>query len=124
LIAERKMNENSSSELGAFLAGFVIGGLVGAAAALVLAPQSGSETRSQIINRSQDLRDAGSERVHQMRDSADEYLNQSPLVGEDEGFDAQEQARIILDSGRQTTEYVVSDEVQGTEDENDAPAVG
>jgi gas vesicle protein len=117
------MNENSSSELGAFLAGFVIGGLVGAAVALVLAPQSGSETRTQLVNKSQDLRDAGTERVHQMRDSADEYLNQSPLMGEDDGFDPQEQARIILDSGRQKTESVGSGEGLDTEDENNTPAV-
>ena len=41
------MNENES-DLGAFLAGFVIGALVGAATALILAPQSGQATRSQV----------------------------------------------------------------------------
>ena len=49
-------NENESG-LGAFLAGFIIGGLVGAAVALVLAPQSGEETRSQIAERSVEWRD-------------------------------------------------------------------
>ena len=36
--------QNSESELGSFLAGFVIGALVGAATALILAPQSGMDT--------------------------------------------------------------------------------
>jgi gas vesicle protein len=50
---------SDNNDLGAFLAGFVIGGLVGAATALILAPQSGEETRSQIVNQSLALRDAG-----------------------------------------------------------------
>ena len=42
------MSNNSGSEIGSFFAGFLVGGLVGAAAALLLAPQSGEETREQI----------------------------------------------------------------------------
>ena len=36
---------DSDNEIGAFLTGFIIGGLVGAAVALITAPQSGEETR-------------------------------------------------------------------------------
>ena len=42
------MAENKS-DFGAFFSGFVIGGLVGAAIALILAPQSGEETRAQML---------------------------------------------------------------------------
>ena len=35
----------NDNDFSAFLAGFVVGGLVGAAVALILAPQSGEETR-------------------------------------------------------------------------------
>jgi len=42
--------DNNESELGSFLAGFVIGALVGAATALILAPQSGENTRQQILD--------------------------------------------------------------------------
>jgi len=50
------MTDNDNS-IGAFLAGIFIGGLVGAAAALLLAPQSGEETREQIREKSIELRD-------------------------------------------------------------------
>ena len=36
------------SDFGAFFSGFLIGGLVGAAVALLMAPQSGEETRTLI----------------------------------------------------------------------------
>ena len=106
------MNENSSGEFGAFLAGFVIGGLVGAAVALILAPQSGSETRSQIAGKGNELREAGSERVHQVRDSAEHYLQSSDLAENEGDFDPQEQARIILDSGRRQAELTDDEEAE------------
>jgi gas vesicle protein len=55
---------NNSQKLGSainhsanFLAGIVIGGLTGAAAAILLAPQSGKETREQIRQKAAELRD-------------------------------------------------------------------
>ena len=50
------MAENDNV-FGSFLAGVLIGGLVGAAAALLLAPQSGEETRTQIREKSIEIRD-------------------------------------------------------------------
>ena len=42
---------DNDSDFGAFFTGLVVGGLVGAAVALMLAPQSGEETRAQIRQR-------------------------------------------------------------------------
>lgn len=39
---------NRDSGFGSFLGGVVIGGLIGAAVGLILAPQSGNETREQL----------------------------------------------------------------------------
>ena len=50
------MGQNDS-DFSAFLAGFVIGGLVGAATALLLAPQSGEDTRVYIRDKSIELKD-------------------------------------------------------------------
>lgn len=44
-------------EFGAFLVGFVVGGLTGAVVALLFAPQSGEETRALIRDKSIELRD-------------------------------------------------------------------
>ncbi|HEY9086862.1 MAG TPA: YtxH domain-containing protein [Anaerolineaceae bacterium] len=50
-----------NDEFGAFLIGFIIGGLTGAVSALLLAPQSGEETRTVIRERAIELRDRASE---------------------------------------------------------------
>lgn len=84
------MAENNGGDTGAFLAGFVIGGLVGAAAALIMAPQSGEETRARIAERGDYLRHTGEERLQDYRLKAEQAAGQ-----------AQEQARIVLDEGRE-----------------------
>ena len=133
------MSDNNN-ELGSFLAGFVIGGLVGAATALILAPQSGQDTRSQIIGKSQELRDQGGERFNQYREMAgsrtQEYQERVGSVVADartrlqeQGSPVLDQARIVLDSGKeratqvreQVTSYVRKEgDAEGT-DEGDAP---
>lgn len=104
------MSDNDS-DLGAFLAGFVIGSLVGAATALILAPQSGQATRDQIVHFGNDIRQAGNERFEQVRHAADtygrEYRERAETVLSDTRQRAQnfadqatEQPRIVLDAGR------------------------
>ena len=55
-------------EFGAFLIGFIIGGLTGAAISLLMAPQSGEETRSVIRDRAIELRDKASETAQVARE--------------------------------------------------------
>lgn len=110
------MSDNDS-DLGAFLAGFVIGGLVGAATALILAPQSGEETRAQIAYKSEELRRAGEERVHHYRELADQVAHEyrdkaEELIADtrervqETGDRVQEQARIVLDTGKERATQV------------------
>jgi len=63
-------------EFGAFLVGFIVGGLTGAVAALLLAPQSGEETRTLIKEKSIELRDKASETVE------DAYAKAEAAAGE------------------------------------------
>ena len=65
------MNNNNGSEIGAFFAGFLVGGLVGAAAALILAPQSGAETREQIQQKSIELRGKAEDTLAEARAKAE-----------------------------------------------------
>jgi len=60
------MSDNSN-DIGAFFAGLIIGGLVGAAAALLMAPQSGEETRLLIRDKSIELKDKAVETGHDAR---------------------------------------------------------
>lgn len=59
-----KTRQNSQNEPGAaqgFMTGLVLGGLAGAVAMLLLAPQSGRRTRAKIQQKSADLREQVSE---------------------------------------------------------------
>ncbi len=62
---------DQDGEFGAFFAGIVVGGLVGAAVALMLAPQSGEETRTFIHDRSIELKDKAIEKAEAARIKAE-----------------------------------------------------
>jgi gas vesicle protein len=74
-------------EFGAFLIGFIIGGLTGAVSALLLAPQSGEETRTVIREKAIELRDRASE-------TAEDYYAQAELAAQEARARADEFARI------------------------------
>ncbi len=97
---------SDNNELGAFLAGFVIGGLVGAATALILAPQSGEETRTQLLSQSVALRDAGEASVRHYRELAESYTHDFLDRAEEVSEQVQEQARIVLDTGKESAAKV------------------
>ena len=65
-----KSKENGSG----FMAGFLLGGLVGAAVALLLTPRSGEETRDTLRDKSIELRVRAGEVAARARSEADELL--------------------------------------------------
>ena len=65
---------DQNSDFGAFIAGMVIGGLVGAAVALLLAPQSGEETQKLIKEKSIELKDKAVLTAEEARARAEKAL--------------------------------------------------
>lgn len=59
-----------------FLVGLLIGGALGAALALLYAPQSGEETREQLKKRGEDLKDGASDAYVKARSKATEVGGQ------------------------------------------------
>jgi gas vesicle protein len=78
-------------EFGAFLVGFVVGGLTGAITALLLAPQSGEETRGVIKERAVDLRGKAATTVGEVYSSA-----------EAAAAEAVKRAEVLLDQAKET----------------------
>lgn len=104
------MSDNDSS-FGSFLGGLLLGAVVGAATALFLAPQSGQETRRRIATIGSDVRHAGEDQLEQLRATADQYSREyrdraETFVAETRSRathisdQAAQQARIVLDGGR------------------------
>jgi gas vesicle protein len=67
---------DNDSDLGAFLAGFLIGGLIGAGAALLLAPQSGEETREMLRERSIELKGRAEQAASDIRTKAESTIHE------------------------------------------------
>jgi gas vesicle protein len=109
-------------EFGAFLVGFIVGGLAGAVAALLMAPQSGEETRAVIKERSIELRDRAAAEAedawkraeeaakeardraeklaHEARERADEIAHQAITQGEEITLKVQEKGKELAESAK------------------------
>jgi gas vesicle protein len=77
---------------GDFFAGFVIGALVGAAATLLLAPQSGEQTRSLIREKSVELGQRAEELQVEARQRAEELQAEARQRAEQVQSEAKERA--------------------------------
>ena len=71
-------------EFGAFLVGFLVGGLTGAVVALLMAPQSGEETRAIIKDKSIELRDRAAETASDYQAKAGEFASQTAHAYEEQ----------------------------------------
>ena len=80
-------------EFGAFLVGFIVGGLSGAVVALLFAPQTGEETRALIKDKSIELRDKA-----QM--SAEEAIARAEAAAADARARADELAMQLRERGQ------------------------
>lgn len=58
-----------------FLAGFIVGGAIGAIAGILLAPKSGEETRQLIADTSKDVLRRADETVKEIQSRADDVVS-------------------------------------------------
>lgn len=69
--------------VGKFLAGFVVGGTLGAIAGILLAPQSGQETREALTDMSKDVIDKTDKTVKEIQDKADSVVSDLQRKGDE-----------------------------------------
>ena len=72
---------DSSDDFGMFLIGFIVGGVAGAVAALLLAPQSGEETRTLLRDKSIELRDMAAEQADMLASRAGKVAEDAKARG-------------------------------------------
>ena len=68
---------------GRFLAGFIVGGALGAIAGILLAPQSGEETRELLNDASKDLAKKTDKTVRDIQDKADTAVSDLQQKGDE-----------------------------------------
>lgn len=91
------MSQNSGTD---FFAGLIIGGLVGAALAILLAPQSGEETRAQIRDKGLEFKDRAEEGVLEARHRAQKQMASL----QDQITTLQDQVMALQEKGKETFE--------------------
>jgi len=87
-------------DFGAFLVGFIVGGVSGAIAALLLAPQSGEETRTMIKDKTIELRDQAATTVEETLAKAEKAANEAVKKAETLLEQAKKKATEIAEQGQ------------------------
>ncbi len=116
------------NEFGAFLIGFIIGGLTGAAVSLLMAPQTGEETREFLRDRAIELRDKAAETAQetagQVNDTADMVRGRATEIAgraRTQAEDLQHRGQVVLEEQRQKiTEKVQALRKDKNEDASEA----
>lgn len=66
-----------------FLAGFIVGGAIGAIAGILLAPKSGEETRQMLADTTKDVLRRADETVKEIQSKADDVVSDMQKKGEE-----------------------------------------
>lgn len=98
---ENEHDGNSFDAAKGFLAGILVGGLVGTAATLLLAPQSGQKTRLKIRHAGLELRDQAVSGVEDVMDQARASGRQLTAGMHKQAADLQERGQAIVDEQKE-----------------------
>ncbi len=96
------MSKNDA--FGAFLTGFFVGGLIGAGVALVMAPQSGEETREQIRQKGIELGKQVSETAEEARKKAEKALEEAKAKLEEATKELEKRAKDLQEQSKELLE--------------------
>jgi gas vesicle protein len=94
---ENEPDSNSAHTVLTLFVGLLIGGLVGAAAMLLLAPQSGKRTRAKIQQKSIELRDQTTEAVEDMVEQATDKIHQTEAVVRKQAKELEQRGQEMFD---------------------------
>lgn len=99
---------SDNNDFGAFLVGFIVGGLTGAAVSLLFAPQSGEDTRALIRDKAIELRERAEESVDEARMRAEEAWEEAKekttewsKLAKDQADELRAKGEKSLDEGRE-----------------------
>ena len=98
-----------------FLAGVIIGGLIGAAVGLLLAPQPGEETREQLVEKGIELKERVAELSEEARKKAEELHEEGRTVLETQTVRVKE----AIEEGKKAASKKKKDLLQELEKESD-----
>jgi gas vesicle protein len=119
-------------EFGAFLIGFMVGGLAGALTALLLAPQSGEETRALIKEKSIELADRAGETVDDAYGKAEQAaieartrFDELAKLTRDRGQELAQHGQVLLEEQRAKISEVLPkrSKAEAKKSEGEEPAV-
>lgn len=96
-------------EFGAFLVGFVVGGLTGAVVALLFAPQSGEETRAIIKDKSIELRDKAQLTAEEAYTRAEQAAHEARIRAEELAKEARTRAEEFAKEARARGEQLAGE---------------
>lgn len=101
-------------DFGAFMIGFIIGGLTGAAVSLLLAPQSGAETREIIRERAIEIRNQASDTAEDAYEHAEAAAKEARLradewakIARERAESLQKQSAVVIEEQKHKIEGII-----------------
>jgi gas vesicle protein len=98
---QKEVTMSDRDEFGAFLVGFIVGGLSGAVVALLFAPQTGEETRALIKDKSIELRDRAQITAEEAIARAEAAAADARARADDLARQLRERGQVVVDDVRE-----------------------
>jgi gas vesicle protein len=109
-------------EFGAFLVGFIVGGLTGAVVSLLFAPQSGEETRAFIKDKSIELRDKASATAEQALAKAEAAAVEARARADELARELKARGETVVGEVRTRGKSAIDSLRKGKKSEDEVPA--